>query len=68
MSKNVPSYIIKHAEALQRACNLVAKHAEAIEDWVEKQGVDGLDFVCDYHLDSVYEYDYIETLEALENL
>lgn len=68
MSNKVPAYIVKHAEALAKAHVAVKKHTEAIEAWVAKNGVDGMDFVIEHGLDNPYEYNVERTIETLQNL
>lgn len=68
MTKKVPAYIIKHAEALEKAHMAIAKHIDAIGKWVEANGGDCCQFVDDYRLDMVYEYDMGYTIEGLKNI
>lgn len=67
MAKQIPTYIIKEVEALNKALANVIKHSRTIESWVNKNtNVDGDDFFYDNRLDIPYEFDAEATIEALQ--
>ena len=65
-----PKYIINKAKALNKALVQVARLAEELEDWVEKQDtdIDAYDFFLDNHLDNPYEFNLAELLESLDEV
>lgn len=66
--KTAPKSIQAKAYQLEKALNKVAKLANEIEEYAEKNGADPSEFFRDNRLDMAYEFDVNYLLENLDKV